>query len=1212
MRPNDKCGRTKRKRRDFLDPLLAQAFSARLQDGCVSTFLAKLLRHNLEPVDKESCELLQSFGLTAEFPETESDKLSSDTISAVNVADCASPAPNVTSNVADREAPKVTSTDQTKSARSSDSESAGIPQVQQHSLSKGEKKAFDALLEEFKDIFATASADVGHANRPDVVIRLKCKAPVVQRNYRTPLKYRDFLKRELKNLCDAGIIEISESVYNSPALVVPKKLDQPGSTDPTASQGARLVIDYRQLNKVIEDANYPMPRVQDLITQYKGCDVFTILDIRHAYYTIKLDPESRKITAFSCEFGKYQFCFLPQGLKISPAIFQQTITNALAQLEHTHPYMDDIITASSGVPQHLHHLREAFTAVRHSGFKLKKPKCHFLQTGVVFIGWMITPDGVAIAPEKLDDVRKLVPPKTVGEVRSLLGFVNFLRDHVSHFADLVAPIQELVVKGKGQHSTNISKFWTPVCERALQALKEALLDNQVLAYPDPQQPFDLYTDASGKHMSGVLMQNDRPIGYFAKSFKGTEVNWSALVKEAHAVYRAVEFFSVFISGAKVRLKCDHKPLEQFLHSMTKNAMVNRWSLNMQQYDIEFEWVATDKNISDCLSRLIESDLYEPHGPVESEFPERGQVVLQGCPLTVKPIEIPGPLSELDMVQIQQTDPYCKRIRKQMGTDHSLAEKFMIDKNVLYRVVCTASGVRFALVIPPSLALTILVNVHLELQHPGEDKMLSVIRRKVYWRGMKPAVKEYVKGCRVCQIKNAKQFSYSYLHDDPPTRPFMALKADLVSGFGTTSKGNVAVFTCICGLTQYPFAVPMRDKTAASVISAFSEVLAVINSCESLTTDNGPEFTAKEFEEFLVNHSIKHVKTAPYSPQSNGVMEKWHRYLNQVLKLCGIHRQGDDWEDSVMAALKAYRAMPHTASGESPHFLCFHTDPQLNIDVFLPILQRNMTDARQVDRVMGQLRVAYGLARKNLCLARRRAVNPRKTEPVSPIKVGDMVTVRQNHTSKSKPAWKHGYRVEKFTGTRTVLIEHVESKHRMRVGLQFVRRTEPLAILLENSNLDVFPGRSKLYLPAHHLPDLKWPSVDSGVDLGEHTFSKVLEACRDRSQDSSSQVPLSSPLPVSEPMDVDPPPVPVSSESATDPVDRPSKFTRQQRRHHRQQKTLPDQVTKFATRTRSGRVSQPHIFRDFVYASADVLPTLTESEAQCAFVVTVHIDPSLAH
>ena len=224
---------------------------------------------------------------------------------------------------------------------------------------------------------------------------------------------------------------------------------------------------------------------------------------------------------------------------------------------------------------------------------------------------MLSSTGISVTPSKIQDVTKLAPPTTVTEVRSLLGFTNFLRDHVSHYAAIAQPIQDLIPKVQGKKKASILEFWTPGCQQAFDSLKASLLRNTVLQFPDPTQPFILYTDASKHHMAAVLLQDNALIGYFSKAFAKTQCKWAAFTKEAYAVYAAVLFYKVFITGCKVKLMCDHKPLEGFLQATTKNNMVNCWSINIQEYDISFEWVETSKNLSDCLTRLVDPQLFTP-------------------------------------------------------------------------------------------------------------------------------------------------------------------------------------------------------------------------------------------------------------------------------------------------------------------------------------------------------------------------------------------------------------------------------------------------------------------------------------------------------------------------------------------------------------------------------------------------------------------------
>ena len=362
------------------------------------------------------------------------------------------------------------------------------------------------------------------------------------------------------------------------------------------------------------------------------------------------------------------------------------------------------------------------------------------------------------------------------------------------------------------------------------------------------------------------------------------------------------------------------------------------------------------------------------------------------------------------------------------------------------------------------------------------------------------------GCPQCQLKNIKKDSYPFKHDKPGIKPWRRLAIDIAgSGYGRTPDGNVAVLTAICTHSQYPFAEPIPDKTAASVCSALSKILSTVTSCTHILSDNGPEFKSKELEDLLRPLGIKHHFTAAYCPQSNGILERWHRYMNTVVRMCDTVREDNNWEPSILAALKAYRCIPHSTSGFSPHYLAYKESPKLDLDRMMPTLSITPHDEGHAERLTKHFQLAFGLARKNVCLSRLRNKNNKANAKDGNLKVGDMVTLRDNAATKGQSPWKIGYKIIEFTSDRTVRIEHLESGRKYRVGVQNLKRTEPLAILLDNSNIDLFPGGSRLFLPASDMPDLKWTAEGSTPELDELVMSKLKEAVRDRGNDNEDQV-----------------------------------------------------------------------------------------------------------
>ena len=182
------------------------------------------------------------------------------------------------------------------------------------------------------------------------------------------------------------------------------------------------------------------------------------------------------------------------------------------------------------------------------------------------------------------------------------------------------------------------------------------------------------------------------------------------------------------------------------------------------------------------------------------------------------------------------------------------------------------------------------------------------------------------------------------------------------------------------------------------------------------------------------------------------------------------------------------------------------EPTFNIDHLLPTRSREAWEADDNPLDLHQLHKAYALARKNLCLARRRAHKQIRLQDL-PLKVGNRVyrlNMGREHT-KTDLKWLPGYRIIEMPSTRTAIIKHTETGIKSRVAVQHLRFADPLSELLYNSNIDVFPGTSKLYFRADDLKDLNWEAVDNLPDLEPLLDERAQEVVRPRVNDLSQQV-----------------------------------------------------------------------------------------------------------
>ncbi len=274
--------------------------------------------------------------------------------------------------------------------------------------------------------------------------------------------------------------------------------------------------------------------------------------------------------------------------------------------------------------------------------------------------------------------------------------------------------------------------------------------------------------------------------------------------------------------------CNHKPLEGFLQATTKNDIVNRWSINIQEYDISFQWVETSKNLSDCLTRLVDPQLFTPLPLEQVDDPDT---------ITVAAIQTTEPaliqLSTDDIRCLQRSNAYCKCIFASFDTDPCTRRQFTTKDSILYRLMQVSGITHLALVVPQSLALTLVRSVHLEFQHPGAVRTYDTLAMRVYWRDMWATVHKYVRGCNFCQLHSLKQHTFPSKHDRPPNAPWTRLTIDCVGFTRDSSQGHIGVMTGICLATQYPWAKLIHAKSTECIKAVVMKILAQLRTCGKL-------------------------------------------------------------------------------------------------------------------------------------------------------------------------------------------------------------------------------------------------------------------------------------------------------------------------------------------------------------------------------------------
>jgi hypothetical protein len=343
-------------------------------------------------------------------------------------------------------------------------------------------------------------------------------------------------------------------LFSSPVLLVKKK-------DGTY----RFCVDFRHLNAMTAKSKFPVPVFDQLMDELGKASWFSKLDLRSGFHQILLKPGEEYKTAFQTHFGQYEFRVLAFGLIGAPGTFQGAMNATLAPglRKFVAVFFDDILVYSVTYEEHLDHLRQVFEWLNRDQWKLKKSKCYFAQRSMAYLGHIISGEGVATDPIKVQVIVDWPVPSSVKELRSFLGLAGYYRKFVKHFGIIARPFTDLLKK-------NALRVWTSAHDSAFSTLKCALSSAPVLALPDFSQPFTVEMDACATGVGAVLMQQGHPLAYISKALGPKNRGLSTYEKEYLAILVAVDQWRHYLQTGEFIICTDQKSLihlnEQRLHT----------------------------------------------------------------------------------------------------------------------------------------------------------------------------------------------------------------------------------------------------------------------------------------------------------------------------------------------------------------------------------------------------------------------------------------------------------------------------------------------------------------------------------------------------------------------------------------------------------------------------------------------------------------------
>ena len=455
-------------------------------------------------------------------------------------------------------------------------ELASLYQRATEGLGASEAEEVHKMIQDFRDAFSSEEEPLGKTEVVQHHIDTGNSRPIKLRKHRTPINMEEIVKAEVGDMLRKGVIQPSDSPWSAPIVLVRKK-----------DGSHRFCVDYRRLNDVTRKDAYPLPSIEENLNALGGNTWFATLDLASGYWQVAVAPEDRPKTAFSTSQGLFEWTVMPFGLCNAPSTFERLMDSILKELlgKSVVVYLDDVIVFGTTFEELLLRLKEVFQKIREAGLKLKPKKCHLCRRQVEFLGHVVSGEGVATDPSKIDKIRDWPTPTNVRQVRSFIGLTSYYRRFIENYAQIAEPLHRITGKG--------ARFeWTREQQEAFEELQRRLTNTPILGYPRRENPFILDTDASACSVGAVLSQEqdgqERVIAYGSRVLSTPERNYCVTRRELLAVVEFIDQYRHYLYGRRFRLRTDHGSLRWLFAIKEPQGQVARWLERLATFEFSIE------------------------------------------------------------------------------------------------------------------------------------------------------------------------------------------------------------------------------------------------------------------------------------------------------------------------------------------------------------------------------------------------------------------------------------------------------------------------------------------------------------------------------------------------------------------------------------------------------------------------------------------------
>ena len=526
-----------------------------------------------------------------------------------------------------------------------------------------------------------------------------------------------------------------------------------------------------------------------------------------------------------------------------------------------------------------------------------------------------------------------VKPEKQRALRRYLGMVNYYHRFIPQCAAKLTPLKNLLTAANEGHTrlspkSNFDLKWDQNAESAFSESKQILANATLLVHPYPMAQINITCDASDVAVSGVLQQYLncmwQPLSFFGKKLNPAESRYSAFDRELLAVYVTIKHFRHNLEGRNFFVSTDHKPLTFVMSSVTERASLRqtRHLAFIAEFTIDIRYVKSETNfVADVLSRPSVSVIDD--GPVIN-------------------------YKELSIDQAKDSE-----YSTTSTMNFYLLKSF--DNQLIWCDVSTGHNRPY---LTAKFRRKVFSNLH-GLGHPSHKATKPLINTQFVWHGMNIDIARWCRSCKGCQTAKVSR------HNTPvfgkftePTERFDHVHIDIVGPL-PYANGFRYLLTCVDRFTRWPEAIPIVDIRAETVADAFfSGWIARYGTPATITTDRGAQFESKLWDNLCNQFGIIRNRTTCYHPQSNGMVERFHRQLKAAIM---AHESPNPWTITLYAVLLGVRSAVKERLGRSAAEMIYGTTLRLPGEF---TQQYNVDANTDLENYSDKLRVA--MSRLRLC------------------------------------------------------------------------------------------------------------------------------------------------------------------------------------------------------------------------------------------------------